>query len=123
MFLLISCLFGSLLIVIASCQTFVANIAEFYAAGRNKLKRFSFRSQNTVLFFRNRYFLRLKIWLKMGFEAEIDNSERNGVVDNLQEEIICSICCCIFEVFCCFFRERPTPVSLDFYDCMGNLQL
>ena len=34
----------------------------------------------------------------MGFDAEIDNSERNGAVDNLQEEIICSICHAILEV-------------------------
>ena len=34
----------------------------------------------------------------MGFDAEIDNSERNGVLDNLRAEIICSICCTIFEV-------------------------
>jgi hypothetical protein len=53
-----------------------------------------------------------KIWIKMGFDAEIDNSERNGVVDNLQEEIICSICFCIFEVFCFFFGG----VYFDFYD-------
>ncbi|CBY37233.1 unnamed protein product [Oikopleura dioica] len=33
----------------------------------------------------------------MGFDAEIDNSERNSVVENLKDEIQCSICCSIFE--------------------------
>ena len=34
----------------------------------------------------------------MGFDAEIDNSERNSVVENLKDEVQCSICCSIFEV-------------------------
>ncbi|CBY24687.1 unnamed protein product [Oikopleura dioica] len=60
----------------------------------------------------------------MGFEAEIDNSERNGVVDNLQEEIICSICCSIFEdpmrLDCCdghFCKECFNNVKKNSRDC------
>lgn len=55
----------------------------------------------------------------MGFDAEIDNSERNGVVDNLQEEIMCSICYCIFE----------DPMKLDCCDghlckkCLENVKM
>ncbi|CBY37773.1 unnamed protein product [Oikopleura dioica] len=45
----------------------------------------------------------------MGFDAEIDNSERNSVVENLKDEVQCSICCSIFE----------DPMKLDC--CDGHL--
>ena len=36
--------------------------------------------------------------VKMGFDAEIDNEEGSSIVENLKDEIICSICLFIFEV-------------------------
>ncbi|CAG5110899.1 Oidioi.mRNA.OKI2018_I69.chr2.g5247.t1.cds [Oikopleura dioica] len=45
----------------------------------------------------------------MGFDALIDNSERSSVVENLKDEINCSICCSIFE----------DPMKLDC--CDGHL--
>jgi len=48
----------------------------------------------------------------MGFDAEIDNSERNSVVENLKDEVKCSICCSIFEVL--FLTVLPINCLLEF---------
>ena len=34
----------------------------------------------------------------MGYDVEIDNSERSFVAENLKDEITCAVCLCIFEV-------------------------
>jgi thymidylate synthase len=45
----------------------------------------------------------------MGFEAEIDNSERSDVVENLRAEVIWSICCSILLLF--LLRESRNEVK------------
>merc|ERR1712037_849539 len=61
---------------------------------------------------------------RMGYDVEIDNSEKSSVAENLKDEITCAVCLCIFEepmkVDCCdghFCKECIENVKKSYQPC------